>query len=280
MKKVDPRYYQIAALCSLLLYGIAALDFDLRLPRAILILGTCLGSQYVCAKLWRLPRFDPKSPLISGLSLCLLLRTNSDSLAMLAAIITISSKFLVRWRGKHLFNPTNFGLVALLLLSQGTWVSSGQWGSLAFFTFFIVCLGGVVVQRAARADVALAFLGSYGALVFARAAWLGDPFAISFHQLQNGALLLFAFFMISDPKTTPDSRPGRILFAVAVAVGAAFVQFRLFRPNGLVWSLGICSLLVPLFDWVFPGARYEWKSQIQSLKPTQPQTKKYEPVFT
>jgi Na+-translocating ferredoxin:NAD+ oxidoreductase RnfD subunit len=88
--------------------------------------------------------------------------------------------------------------------------------------------------------------------------WLGDPLHIPLHQLESGALLLFAFFMISDPKTTPDSRAGRVVFAFLVAFGAAYVQFRLFRTNGLLWSLALFSLAVPLLDRLLPGERYSW----------------------
>jgi hypothetical protein len=72
-------------------------------------------------------------------------------------------------------------------------------------------------------------------------------------------LLLFAFFMISDPKTTPSSRAGRILFAFLVAFGAWWIQFRWFRTNGLLWSLSAFSLLVPLIDRLLPGGAYVWK---------------------
>ena len=72
-------------------------------------------------------------------------------------MITISSKFLLRLRGKHIFNPTNFGLVALLLMTDAVWVSPGQWGNVAFFGFLMACLGGLVVHRALRSDVAIAF---------------------------------------------------------------------------------------------------------------------------
>jgi enediyne biosynthesis protein E5 len=78
-------------------------------------------------------------------------------------------------------------------------------------------------------------------------------------QLQSGALLLFTFFMISDPKTTPDSRSGRIFFALLVAAGAAYVQFMLYRNNGLLWSLAICSMLTPLIDYMSPGKQYRWQ---------------------
>lgn len=70
-----------------------------------------------------------------------------------------------------------------------------------------------------------------------RAVWLGDPFAIPLHHLRSGALLLFTCFIISDPKTTPDSRASRLLFTGLVALGAVLVQFGLHRPNVLLWSL-------------------------------------------
>jgi Na+-translocating ferredoxin:NAD+ oxidoreductase RnfD subunit len=147
----------------------------------------------------------------------------------------------------------------MMLATDRVWVSPGQWGSTALFGFLMACLGGLVVYRAERSDVTWAFLAFHLSLLFGRAAWLGDPLAIPVHQLSGGALLLFAFFMISDPKTTPDSRPGRILFALLVVLGAGFVQFRLFRPNGLLWSLAFCSPLVPLIDRLLPGRRYAWR---------------------
>jgi len=111
----DPRIYQILVLACLLVYGVFRLDFEIGAGRALLLLATALLTQLLCTRLWHLPAFDPKSALISGLSLCLLLRTGSILLAILAAAVTIGSKFLLRIRGKHIFNPTNFGIVALML---------------------------------------------------------------------------------------------------------------------------------------------------------------------
>jgi len=256
----DPRLYQILILSLLLVYGVARLDLEIRPLQAFLLLGTALLTQWACTRLWRLPAFDARSALISGLSLCLLLRTNSAVLAVLAAAVTIASKFVIRFRGKHLFNPTNFGIVALMLATGGAvWVSPGQWGSAAFFAFLIACLGGLVVNRAARSDVTYAFLAFYLAVLFGRALWLGQPMAIPLHQVESGAFLIFAFFMISDPRTTPDSRAGRVLFALLVALGAGFVHFVLYRPNGLLLSLAFLSPLVPLLDVLLPGKRYVWR---------------------
>jgi Na+-transporting NADH:ubiquinone oxidoreductase subunit NqrB len=257
LSSFDPRLYQIASLGALLLYGLLQLQFDLSLWQIAVTLGTALLTQYVGTRCYKLPSFDPRSPLISALSLCLLLRTNDLAIAALASSIAIASKFIIRWKDKHLFNPTNLALVVMLAGGLG-WISPGQWGQVAWFGFLIACLGSLVITRAARADVTLAFLTFYVGLLFARAVWLGDPLTIPLHQIESGALLIFAFFMISDPKTTPDSRAGRIAFALLVALGACYVQFGLFRPNGPLWGLIACAPLVPLLDLIFPGSRYDW----------------------
>lgn len=265
----DPRHYQIAVLASLLLYGVIALDFEVPPLRIAAILATCLGVQWLAGRWAGLPAFEPRSALISGLSLCLLLRTNSLILALGAAALAVGSKFVLRFRGKHLFNPTNFAIVAAIL-SGGGWVSPAQWGNAALFAFLIASLGGMVVHRALRSDVTYAFLAFYVAILFARAAWLGQPTATPLHQLSNGAFLIFAFFMISDPKTTPDSRLGRIVFAAAVALGAGYVSFVLYRPNGLLLALVAMCLIVPILDKIFPGERFDWRKT--GTAPSKPST--------
>jgi Na+-transporting NADH:ubiquinone oxidoreductase subunit NqrB len=264
-RTLDPRLYQTAILAALLAYGLLRLEFDISAGRVLLILSATLLAQYACTQVWRLVAFDPRSALISGLSLCLLLRTNSATLALAAAVVTIASKFVLRFDGKHLFNPTNFGIVAMMLLTGEVWVSPGQWGNVAFFAFLMACVGGLVVNRAARSDVTFAFIAFYMALVFGRSIWLSEPMNIPVHRLESGALLLFTFFMISDPKTTPNSRAGRILFAWLVAFGAWYVQFRLFRTNGLLWSLAFFSMTVPFIDWLLPGTRYEWTARSRRI---------------
>jgi len=259
----DPRLYQIGTLASLLVYGMGWLDFDISISRVILVLATVLAAQWICDRLAGVKTpfaSSARSALISGLSLCLLLRTNRSDLAATAAIITIAGKFLIRISGKHLFNPTNGGIVAMLLVTDQVWVSPGQWGAAASLAFLLACAGALIVNRAARSDVTYAFIVCYCALLFGRSFYLGEPPTIPLHRLESGALLLFTFFMISDPKTTPDSRAGRMLFGVLVACGAWYVQFRLFRTNGLLWSLAACSTVVPFIDRILPGAKYQWTS--------------------
>ena len=254
----DPRYYQIGVLTSLVCFGVGALDFGIHWQNALTIVATALAVQFLGTLYAQLPRFDPLSPLITALSLTLLLRTDEVALAAAAAAIAIGSKFLVRFRGKHVFNPANMALVTLMLATDQAWVSSGQWGSAAIGAFTLACLGFLVLTRARRAETTIAFLLIYASLLFGRAAWLGDPLAIPLHQMQNGALLIFAFFMISDPKTTPNSAAGRVLFAAVVATIAFVIQFIYYEPNGPILALIVSAPTVPLIDMLMRGRIYQW----------------------
>ncbi|MDJ0710360.1 MAG: RnfABCDGE type electron transport complex subunit D [Woeseiaceae bacterium] len=256
----DPRYYQVAVLASLLTFGIGILDFGIRWQNAVAIMLTAQVVQFIGTRMAGLPRFDPLSALITSLSLTLLLRTELVALAALAAAIAIGSKFLIRVRGKHVFNPANVALVTMMLATDYAWVSQGQWGSAAIGAFTLACLGFLVLTRAKRAETTIAFLMIFGALLFGRAIWLGDPLSIPLHQVQNGALLIFAFFMISDPKTTPNSPLGRVLFAAVVAGIAFTIQFVFYEPNGPILALILSAPLVPFIDSLMQGSHYRWET--------------------
>src|SRR4029453_9831141 len=90
---LDPRLYQIVVLGALLVYGWTWLEFDITPARAGLLLATVLLAQGTCSRFWGVATFDPRSALISGLSLCLLFRTNDPWLAVAAGILAVSSKF-------------------------------------------------------------------------------------------------------------------------------------------------------------------------------------------
>ena len=254
----DPRVYQILVLSLLLVYGIVGLDFGIHWQNAVAIVATAQLVQLAGTRLAGLPRFDPLSALITSLSLTLLLRTDVILLAALAAVIAVGSKFTIRAGGKHVFNPANVALVTMMLISDRVWVSSGQWGSAAIGAFALACLGFLVLTRAKRSETTVAFLLAYAALVFGRALWLDDPFSIPLHQLQNGALLIFAFFMISDPKTSPNSASGRLVYGAMVATVAYTIQFIFYEPNGPILALIISAPFVPLIDFLSNGSLYRW----------------------
>jgi Na+-transporting NADH:ubiquinone oxidoreductase subunit NqrB len=255
----DARHYQIAALATLLTYNLGWLDFGARPLNSALAIGASLATQAVCSRWLGLP-IDLRSPLITGFSLSLLLRADDAWVHALAGVIAIGSKFVLRIDGKHIWNPAGFAIVVLLFSPVGVWISPGQWGSAVWFAALLCFFAILVLHAARRSDVAIFFLGNHAALLLARALWLGDPLAIPLHQLQSGALLIFAFFMISDPRTTPDSRLGRFLFAVAVAGCAHWLAFFMQMRPALYVALFALSPLILLIDRILPAARFAWNA--------------------
>jgi len=265
----DPRDYQVAVLATLVVAGSTVLDIGVEPAHAAVMLAAAQVTQFLCGRISGLRPFDPRSALVTGLSLTMLLRTDGLALAALAAVIAIVSKFLLRIRGKHLFNPANGAIVGLMLATDGAWISSGQWGSGTLSALALSGLGFIVLTRARRAETTLAFLGCYALLLAARALSLGDPLVVPLHHLANGALLVFAFFMISDPKTTPDSAAGRVIFGATVACVAFGIQFVLYRPYAPLVALFFSMPLVPLLDVLNAGPRYRWQAAGPRHEPIQ-----------
>jgi Na+-transporting NADH:ubiquinone oxidoreductase subunit NqrB len=260
----DPRYFQIAALASLLAVNFVLVDFGARPLPTLAAIGGALLTQFVCARLAGLPDFDMRSPLITGLSLSLLLRADAVWLHAAAAVIAIGSKFVIRRNGKHIFNPAGFAIVVLLqVASSHVWISPGQWGTEIWFAALTGCFAILLLSASRRADIAVFFFASHAALLLARAFWLGDPLAIPLHQLQSGSLLIFTFFMISDPRTTPDSMPGRFLFAFAVAASAHYLAFFMQMRPALYVALIALSPAIILLDRLIPAAQFRWKQSPQ-----------------
>lgn len=258
----DARHFQIAALSALLAVNFFWIDFGARPLYSAIAIASTLLTQIVFATSLGLP-IDLRSPLITGLSLSLLLRANEPWLPAIAGFLAIGSKFLLRIDGRHIFNPAGFAIVVLLLLANGVWISPGQWGNTVWLASLLVFLAILVLQAAQRSDVALFFLGSHAVLLFVRAIWLGDPLAIPLHQLQSGSLLIFTFFMISDPRTTPDARAARLFFALAVAVLGHYLAFFMQIRPALYFALIALSPLTPLLNRWMPAKKFEWIPTVQ-----------------
>jgi Na+-transporting NADH:ubiquinone oxidoreductase subunit NqrB len=274
---IDPRHYQIIILSGLIWLGVMSYGISFPLWHPIACIGSALVTQFLGDKaLGR--RFDIRSPLISSLSLTLLLRTGSIWLSVLAGILAIGSKYLIRTRSKHIFNPANFAIVIIAVLFSGAWVSPGQWGTAPLLAVLLAGLGVVVTTRAKSLDLTAGFLLSYAALIFGRALWLGDPLSIPTHQLQSGAVLLFAFFMISDPMTAPNVRRARLCYSALVALVGFILQFYYHISGGVIYALVLSAPFVPLFDLVFKGRVYQWPTlavtQQSSLTLSKPKTKR------
>lgn len=269
--KLDPRWFQIAFQALFLGYGIAVLHWAPSVTHYLLSILGCLAATWLaeCYRQQRLVhvlrnrifRSAAFSVLISAASLCLLLKTNHWWVSLLAAGLTVASKYFLRVGSKHIFNPSAFGIVAAVLLTGQAWISPGQWGNQAVMFFAIITLGTIVVTRVQKLDVSLAFLITFAGLIFWRQILvLGWPMDYFVHSVTTGGLLLFTFFMISDPRTTPNHPLARIVWAVLIAVAAFYLSAFKFMNSMPVWILVAAAPLVPVLDRFFKAKVFQWQA--------------------
>lgn len=254
----DARHVQLAALSCLVLLSNFWSDFGSGLSSFAAAAAGTLSFQLLFARIRGEP-LEWRSALITAFSLALLLRAPTPLWHFAAGGAAMASKFLIRVNGKHIFNPANIAVVTTVLLFDAAWISPGQWGQVAWIAGLIIVFAALVLGCARRLDIAIAFFGAYAACLFARAAWLGDPFAIPLHQLQSGALLIFTGFMITDPRSTPDNRAGRVLLALLVAATALYLSIRFQLVGAPLFALALLAPLTPTIDRFLPARRFEWR---------------------
>lgn len=266
----DPRYFQVIFQAIFLGYGIFYFQWPADWLHYLISIGGCLLFQYTAESIKAKRFLGPGSfnrwgfsVLISAMSLCLLLKVNHWSVSLLAAFITVASKYLFRFRQKHIFNPSAIGIVAAIYLTGNAWLSPGQWGSNTVILFGAITLGTIVVTRVQKLDVSLAFLFTFVGLLWWRQVHvLGWPLDHFMHSVSTGSLLLFTFFMISDPRTAPNHPVARILWAIAIAAVSFYLAAFKWKYNTPVWVLVAAGPLVPLLDSLFRAKTFSWKATI------------------
>jgi Na+-transporting NADH:ubiquinone oxidoreductase subunit NqrB len=279
----DSRDYQILFLCSFLFLGIVTRDWTIQPQLVAVVLVGCLLVQAVMMGLtrsrWRFQGVDLnltesptgistsqqwftlaslKSALITGLGLCLLLRANHFSTMLLAVGLAIASKFIFRVRGKHFFNPANFGIIAALTFTNDAWVSPGQWGTDWWYLALFLATGGLVLKKVGRWETSAVFLGVYASLEAVRNIWLGWDSQVLLHHLSSGSLLVFALFMLTDPRSIPNAIKGRIIWAISIACLTFILQYTLYLQTAMFWSLFCLSPLTILLDSQYFFPRFNW----------------------
>lgn len=289
INRLDPRWWQIGFLGTFLTYGVLRLGWHTEVYEYALVLGFAAALQLTLAHFTTRDYRSVLSGLITGLGLCLLLKTNSTWTMLFAVAFALLSKFTLRAGRKHFFNPANFGIVAAIVLTGDAWVSPGQWGHEGILVFLFCATGLLVVGRVGRLDTTLAFIGAFGGLMFLyNVAYLGWTADVWLHKLTNGSLLLFAFFMVTDPRSIPDHSRARVLWASCVAVVAFLLASNLLQsllavlveaglpaalalgsaPDAVVWALFLLAPLTPFLDRYWPAQRFTWAARpTNGLKP-------------
>ncbi|WP_392479977.1 RnfABCDGE type electron transport complex subunit D [Nostoc sp. C110] len=258
----DIRDYQILFLGLFLVLGIGTRDWTLRPELIGVAIATSLATQWILSLVTGKEQMaNLRSALITSLGLGLLLRADCWTTMAIAAAIAIASKFIFQVGDKHFFNPTNFGIISALILTPDAWVSPGQWGEEWWYGLLFAGTGGMILQRVGRWDTTAAFLGSYALLEAIRNLWLGWTWDVYWHRLMSGSLLLFALFMITDPRSIPNSRIGRVVWAICIAGLTFILRNYFFISTAVFWALFALAPLTILLDVLWLAPRFSWQER-------------------
>lgn len=267
--KSDGRHFQIVSQVFFLCYGIIALGWNADYMKYLAAFSGSLAAQLLAIRYAGFPSHSIKSAIITSLGLSLLLKANSPWLFLFAALFAIGQKFLIKIKGKHLWNPANFGIVLVILLSGEAWISPGQWGSGALLVFIIGTAGLAVLSSVKRLDTGIIFMLTLAALEYGRVVlYLGWGHDVWLHKMCNGSLWLFAFFMITDPMTSPNARITRVIWAMSIAAISFYVANFHFINAAPFWVLFFTTPLTPVFDFLAKGKSFQWIRSTTSVQST------------
>jgi enediyne biosynthesis protein E5 len=225
--RVDPRYL-ITFLITLVLVA-AQLRYHMfgGYERLALALAVCVGTEALLSWFDRGRVVNLQSAYISGISLTLLTKPQGGALwpFVIGGFLAIASKYVLRYRDTHLWNPTNFAISALLLLApQQVSVLSHQFGNDVTTNLVIWTFGLIIASRVGVLHITLTYVASFLLLNAARAAALGQPLLPEIAPITGPMYQLFVFFMITDPRTVVRGRRGQILVAVAIALMETLIR--------------------------------------------------------
>ena len=242
----DPRWLFMCFHSTYVLLGHFMLSFNRSGEQIAIAIGACALLEVVYTLAQTRMFIVPLSGVISGLGLALLFSAPGNGwLMLLMAWITMTGKYLITWRGHHIYNPTNLALVLMLLLSQGQAAVSPsyQWGSNWQPVALVFGLGVIIMWRAKKLALVVSFWAVYclGALLRAHMTHMPTDITL-WAQISGGAFWLFSFFMITDPKTSPSSTKHMIIFGAAIAAVDVWLQLNT-AVFSLVWALFlVCTL--------------------------------------
>lgn len=217
--------------------------------KTLLAISTAMAVEMTLGRLTLRKWPHPASAYISGISVGILLRSPAFWPYALCSALSITSKYALRVRGRHIWNPSNFGICAMLILaSQAVASLSIQWGNNLASLIVIWVLGTVIVWRARRLNITLTYVVCFIGLSFLRAHITGDPWQSEISPITGPMYQLFIFFMITDPKTTVRSRLGQCIVAAAIAVLEFFFRLNssIYAPLYALFWIGPAALLIEM----------------------------------
>lgn len=248
--KRDPRWWFVCFHTTYVTIGHYFFSFNRTASQIFIALFVCSFLDMLYTYLGSKKFLFPLSGWISGLGLGILFSApGNEWMMILVSWITMTCKYLITWRGHHVYNPTNISLVLMVLLSggQAAIAPAYQWGGSWKAVCLVLTFGLILMWRVNKLPAVLSFWATYAFFAFVRSQLTHIPMEITlWAQVSGGAFMLFSFFMITDPKTSPASTKGMILYGIAIGS----MDF-IFQMNTAVFSLFYALVAVSTLRWFY-----------------------------
>ena len=241
----DPRCMLAVGLTLWTVLGQTAYFFNRNLFQLEVAVASACALDFLITAIWKRELAVPLSAYITALSIGLLVESYDWRVYVVVPTWAILSKYLLRDRTRHFFNPSNFGIVMVLLFGHGiASVSPGsQWGADYRVAFAILCLGMMMMWRLKLLELAVAWIGGFVVMSLLRMALGQGGLVFALGPLTGAEFALFTFSMMPDPKTCPPTRRGRIVWALSIAFMDGVLRYLEIRYSMFYALFAHCAIL-------------------------------------
>lgn len=222
---IENRYLPPLFITTILLVSQLSFGVLESFSRTLLAIATAMIFEIVLSKLVYHKFPILASAYITGISVGILCRTPAFWPFALTSAIAITSKYVIRWKGRHLWNPSNFAICTMLLIAPEYFSTlMTQWGNTLWPMLIVWALGAVITYRVKRFHITATYVLSFILFSFIRTQITGHPFFAELAPITGPPYQLYIFFMITDPRTTVSTKRGQIIVAFLVAVAEALFR--------------------------------------------------------
>ena len=247
---LSSRYLPPLFITTILVVGHFAYGILEGYERTALAIVSALVAELVLGRIFFGKWINLASAYISGISVGILLRSPALWPFALCSVISIMSKYVLRVKGRHLWNPSNFGICVLLFLAPETVAAlTIQWGNFLWPLLVIWILGAVIIWRAKRIHISVTYVLSFLAFAVLRSWITGDPWRSEISPITGPMYQLFVFFMITDPKTTVRSVKWQciVVFLVALVEMLLRLNHVVYAPLYALFLVGPTAMLIEIW---------------------------------
>jgi Na+-translocating ferredoxin:NAD+ oxidoreductase RnfD subunit len=248
--RFDNRYIAPLFITCILLVGHLSYGILESYKKTVLAIVAAIITELILGRIFFGKWLNLASAYITGISVGILVRSPAYWPYALVSVISIMSKYVLRVKGRHIWNPSNFGIAVFLFLAPETMaILSIQWGNNLLPIVVIWMLGSIIIWRARRFHISATYVVSFFLFAFLRSWITGDPWQAEVAPITGPMYQLFVFFMITDPKTTVRSRAGQCVVAFCVALVEFFLRLDqvVYAPIFALFFVGPVANLVEIW---------------------------------